>query len=564
MRSREIVVVRLEQARRPSAFSNVSRAFSLLIAASLSPCFLVSAIAQHGHDHATKEMGTVHFEVSCDDNVVDDFDRALALMHHMQYVESREAFEQISEADPACAMAYWGVAMTRFQPLWPSRPGVDQLKQGKEELQTARAIGIATDREDRLVAAAEAFFREPESADWWTRIQRWSDAMSAAYEAHADDIETAALYALSQLAVGQVAEDRMAHNARAAEVLLSIHEREPTHPGAIHYTIHANDVDARAGESLDVVRSYSAIAPEVPHALHMPTHIFVRLGAWNDVIEWNRRSADAALKLPAGDAISHHYPHAIDYLVHAYLQRGEDDKAKAAIDEIGSKADPFQPTFISAFHLGSIPARYAVERRDWAAAASIAPRTPESVKWDGFWWPEAISWFARGMGAVRTGNVEDAEKSKVRLIELRDSAERAGEQAFRDYIEVDRLILEAWLAHARGDSETEHIARAAAALEVSTQKHPVTPGSIYPAPESLGDILMALNQPSQALEAYEGSLVQWPGRFNSLLGAARAAKAAGDEGKALHYYRKLLDTAPQSNRQVLKNVRDEVTSAQPN
>lgn len=524
----------------------------------------VSAFAQHGHHRAAGEVGTVHFDVSCSASAKEDFDRALALLHHMQYVESRAAFEQITKDHPACAMAYWGVAMTRFQPLWPSRPSHDALKVGLDELMTAREIGISSDREEHLVAAAEAFFREPESADWWTRIRRWSDAMSKAYAAHSDDIETAAIYALSQLAVGQIAEDRMAHNARAAKVLLSIYERVPTHPGAIHYTIHANDVDSRAGESLDVVRSYSAIAPEVPHALHMPTHIFVRLGAWPDVIEWNRRSADAALRLPAGDAISHHYPHAIDYLVHAYLQRGEDDKAKAAIDEIGGKTGPFQPTFISAFHLASIPARYAVEGRDWEAAAAIVPRTPKDVNWEKFWWPEAISWFARGLGAVQAGQFSEAELAETRMIELRDGAREAGEDAFSDYIEVDRLILSSWRALFRDDPEAENIARAAETLEGSTQKHPVTPGSPYPASESLGDLLIKLNQPARALEAYERALALWPGRFNSLLGAARAAKASGEDEKALRFYQSLLDTAPQSNRVIMQEARDAVASKQPN
>ena len=535
----------------------------LLTAVCLVYLPVLPASAQHSHDHAAGELGAVHFDVSCKAEIAGDFDRALALMHHMQYVESREAFTQITDADPQCAMAYWGVAMTRFQPLWPSRPSVDDLKQGLDELGTARDLGIPSEREQRLVAAAEAFFREPESADWWTRIRRWSDAMSEAYAANPNDIETAALYALSQLSVGQVADDRIAHNARAAEVLLAIHERVPTHPGAIHYTIHANDVDVRAGESLDVVRSYSAIAPEVPHALHMPTHIFVRLGAWPDVIEWNRRSADAALGLPAGDAISHHYPHAIDYLVHAYLQRGEDGKAQAAMDEIGQKTGPFQPTFISAFHLASIPARYAIERRTWDAAAAIVPRTPEHVKWEGFWWPEAISWFARGLGAAHEGQESEAEEAEARMIALRDGASEAGEAAFRDYIEIDRLILASWRAIYREDPEAEHIARAAAALEGSTQKHPVTPGSPYPAAESLGDLLMKLDQPEQALEAYEGALALWPGRFNSLLGAARAAKVAGDGDKSRSFYKQLLDTAPLADRAVLQEARDAIGSAPP-
>ena len=277
------------------------------------------AAGQEAHELDEATLGAVHFDVSCAAEVSDSFDRAIALLHHMQYEESRVAFERIAEADPECGMAHWGVAMTLFQPLWPERPGPEALRRGWEEVRRAQELGTGTDREADLVTAAEAFFRDPESAEWWTRIQRWSEAMSRAYEARPDDIETGALYALSQLAAGQVAPDRMTYHSRAAEVLLSVYERVPTHPGAIHYTIHANDVGTRAGRSLDVVRSYGEIAPAVPHALHMPTHIFVRLGEWPDVIEWNRKSSAAALRFPAADGISHHYPHAIDYLVYAYL-----------------------------------------------------------------------------------------------------------------------------------------------------------------------------------------------------------------------------------------------------
>ena len=494
--------------------------------------------AQAAEDHAA--LGTVDFDVSCSPDVIERFDRALALLHHMQYVESRAAFEQIAEADESCGMARWGIAMTLFQPLWPSRPGPDELRRGAAEIEAARTIGIGTDRETALVDAAAAFFAEPESADWWTRIRRWSDAMEVAFAAHPDDVETAALYALSQLAIGPVTDDRMAHNARAAEVLLEIHDREPSHPGAVHYTIHANDVDSRANESGTVVRSYSEIAPSTPHALHMPSHIYVRLGQWPEVVEWNRRSAAAALSFPAGEAVSHHYLHALDYQVYAYLQRAEDDRALALVNRT-KQEDAYQATFISAFHLATIPARYAVERRAWEEAGLIEPRAPESVDWDKFRWAEAISWFARGLGAVHTGQLDAAANAERHMDELRDAATAADEQAFAEYIEIDRLILAARLALAGGDENAAvRLASDAVELEASTQKHPVTPGALYPAQEALGDLLMELDRPAEALEAYEGSLDTWPGRFNSLAGAARAAVAVGRDGDAAAYYGELL------------------------
>ena len=510
------------------------------------------------HEHDEAALGTVHFDVSCSAEVSDDFDRAFAFLHHMQYQESRAAFEQIAAADPDCGMARWGIAMTLFQPLWPERPGPEALRRGWGEVRQAQELGAGTDREADLVTAAEAFFRDPESADWWTRIQRWSEAMNQAYAARPDDIETAALYALSQLAAGLVAADQMVYNGRAAEVLLGIYEREPTHPGAIHYTIHANDVDSRASESLEVVRSYGDIAPAVPHALHMPTHIFVRLGEWPEVIEWNRKSAAAALQFPAPDGISHHYPHAVDYLVYAHLQRGEDEQARVVMEEVTARDEPFQGTFMSAFHLAAMPARYAVERRAWDEARAITPGTPASVVWEQFWWAESFSWFARGLGAAHRGDADEAERSERRMVALRDAARAAGEEAFADYIEVDRLVLAAWRTHVAGEPEQAlNLAREAVQLEATTQKHPVTPGALYPAQEALGDLLLALERSQEALGAYEGSLATWPGRFNSLVGAARAARAAGLDDKAHDHYGALLSVSSgaESSRPALAEAR---------
>ena len=497
---------------------------------------------QADHKHGEAPLGTVHFQVSCSADVSGDFDRAVGLLHHMQYVESRAAFERIAEADPSCGMAHWGIAMTLFQPLWPERPGPDALRRGWEEIRKAEELGPGSDREADLVTAAAAFFSDPESTEWWTRIQRWSEAMSRAFAARPDDIETAAIYALSQLAEGPVAPDQMAYNGRAAKVLLGIYEREPTHPGAIHYTIHANDVDGRAGESLDVVRSYGAIAPDVPHALHMPTHIFVRLGEWPEVIDWNLKSAAAALRYPAGDRVSHHYPHALDYLVYAYLQRGEDERARAIIDEVSAREEPFQGTFISAFHLAAMPARYAVERRAWDEAQAIVPGTPASLEWERFWWAESLSWLARGLGALHAGDAGESERAERRMSELRDAAKAADEEAFATYIEVDRLVLAAWRARVAGQGEQAlELSREAVRLEATTQKHPVTPGALYPAQEALGDLLLDLERPREALSAYEGSLGTWPGRFNSLVGAARAAVAADLGDQAREHYRALLE-----------------------
>jgi tetratricopeptide (TPR) repeat protein len=514
-----------------------------------------AASAQHVHDPAgAEDLGAVAFQVSCDPSVVAEFDRAMALLHHMMYDESRAAFERIAERDPRCGMAHWGIAMTRVQPLWYPAAEAD-LRLGRESVQRAKELGVETARERALLATAEALFRDPGELAWWDRLDQWMRALRSAHQARPDDIEIAALYALSELAAGQPAEDRLAYNARAAAVLLPIHEREPRHPGAIHYTIHADDVAGRAEESLHIVRSYDAIAPSVPHALHMPTHIFVRLGDWPDVIEWNRKSADAALNFPVGDRVSLHYPHALDYLVYAHLQRGEDAEASAVLDEAAATG-AIQEHFVTAFHLAIMPARYAVERRAWDEAAALEPRTPGYLNWDNHPWPEAMARFARGLGATRTGDLPTARQEERRMADLRDAAERAGLSDHARYIEIDRLVLAGWIAHADGapDDAVARI-REAAALEATIQKHPVTPGALLPPYEALGELYLELGRHADALRAFEKSLEIWPARFNSLDGAARAALAAGDRERAKHHYGRLLDVVGDTDRRGVAEAR---------
>ena len=503
------------------------------------------------------DIGTVDFDVSCAPAVQDDFDHALALLHHMMYSQAREAFREIAEEEPECAMAHWGVATTLFQPLWPTRPSAEDLEHGWQELQKARELGLETEREKALVRAAEAFYRNPEEGGWWPRIERWAAAMKEAHEAHPDDREVTALYALSHLAAGQTADDRRRYNAEAAKLLRSIYEEEPTHPGAIHYTIHANDIEGRAGESLDIVRSYSEIAPSVPHALHMPSHIYVRLGRWSEAMEWNRRSAEAALEHPAGDAISHHYLHGVAYLVYAHLQRGDDASARSVVEKARAK-EGYQPTFISAFHLAAMPARLAVEARDWQAASGVEARTPGYIPWDRFAWPEVISRTARGLGAAHTGDLKAARAAEERIAALRDKMEEAGEKDFARYIEVDRLIVASGIARAEGRAEeAESLLRNAAEIEAEVAKHPVTPGALLPPYEALGELLLAQDRPAEALSAFERSLERWPGRYRSLLGAARAAEAAGEADEARSYARELLRNAAEgSGRSGIEEARE--------
>ncbi len=472
----------------------------------------------------------------------------------MTYPQAREAFTQVATIDPQCAMAHWGIAMTLFQPLWPTRPGPEALQQGWEAVQKAKALRPPTERERFFVDAAEAFFLEPASPDYWLRIRRWEQVMEKVHTAFPDDDEAAAFYALAHLATAP-SDDLVlarAHADRAAEILLRVYEHNPDHPGAMHYLIHANDVPGRERDELEITRKYETLAPDNPHALHMPTHIYTRLGDWDGVIRGNLLAADAALKYPAGtdaELVWDEFPHAIEYLIYAYLQKGADDEASAQLTRLLAAAR-LEPSFKTAFHLASTQARYALERHAWDEAARLVPREPAVVDWDRFTWPEAIARFARGLGAAHLGQTDEARAASERLGDLEAATRKAGEDLFARNIHVLRLELNAWVAHVEGQRDPSvALMREAAELEASTPKHAVTPGPTLPAEELLGDLLMEQKQPAEALAAYKRSLELYPGRFNSLLGAARAAGALGDASLARTFYQELLDVAGGGTRQ---------------
>ncbi len=517
-----------------------------------------SSIGDRPQQHEGHSLGDVHFPVSCSAQAQVEFKRGIALLHHMTYPQARQAFQRAAAIDPRCAMAHWGFAMTLFQPLWPTRPGPEALRAGWEAVQKAEELLPPTERERLLIAAARAFFLEPASSDYWLRIRRWEQAMETAYRRLPEDPEVAVLYALSHLATTPSATVTRAHADRAAAILLPIYERNPDHPGAMHYLVHANDVPGRERESLEITHKYAAVAPRNPHALHMPTHIDTRLGDWKRVIRGNEQAAEAALEHPAGERgefVWDEFPHAIEYLVYAWLQQGADDQAAAQLQRLRA-TERLEPTFKTAFHLASTQARYVLERRAWNEAARLVPREPASLNWDRFAWPEAIVWFARGLGAVRLGEIDETATAIRRLSELEAATRQAGEELFARNIQVLGLELNAWRAHIEGRTDASiALMREAANLEMSTPKHAVTPGPTLPAYELLGDLLMEQKEPGQALAAYQRSLEQYPNRFNSLVGAARAGRAAGDERLSHRFYQQLLAVADGSTRQeVLKEA----------
>lgn len=507
-------------------------------------------VANDDAHHDEAHLGTVDFPISCSAPAQAEFNRAMALLHHMTYPQAGEAFEHVVATDDRCAMAHWGVAMTLFQPLWPTRPSPEALQRGWDELQRAKTL-VSTDRERLFIDTAEAFFTEPDSADYWLRIRRWESAAKKAYSKLPNDPEAALFFALAHLATTPATGNNRAHADAAAAIILRIYERNPDHPGTMHYLIHANDVPGRERELLDITHKYEAIAPNNPHALHMPTHIHTRLGDWESAIKGNQRAADAALLHPAGKdraLVWDEFPHAIEYLMYAYLQQGADDLAFEQLTRLRT-TERLEPSFKTAFHLASTQARFALERRDWEEASQVAPRTPGYLSWDQMMWPEAIQHFARGLGAVHVHDRAKARAALMRLSELEAKARNASEDLFARNIEVLRLGLGACSAHEAGvgDGSIELMKRAVE-IESATPKHSVTPAPTLPAYELLGDLYMLRNEPAKALDAYRESLERYPGRFNSWLGAAQAARANHDDAAARDYYAQLLEVARAGTR----------------
>ncbi|CAN5868226.1 hypothetical protein BH23GEM9_BH23GEM9_29550 [soil metagenome] len=510
------------------------------------------ASVAEGQGHQEHALVAVDFLISCSKEAQAEFNRAVALLHHMTYPRAREGFQRVAQIDPRCAMAHWGFAMTLFQPLWPTRPSLPERRQGWEAVQTALQIAPTSERERILLDAVAAFFREPESADYWQRIRLWEQAMARAYTAYPNDPEVTAFYALAHIASAPPSDDSVAtHSARAAELLLEVYKQNPSHPGAMHYLVHANDAPGRERSSLDVTQRYEASAPRNPHALHMPTHIYTRLGDWGAVVRGNLLAAEAALEHPAGNRgqyVWDEFPHAIEYVVYAYLQQGADLEAAAQLKRL-HETPQLEPTFKTAFHLASTRARYTLERRAWREAASLIPREAQGLDWDRFTWPEAVTWFAKGLGAARELRTDEARVSVDRLAALGEKARAAGEDLWARNIRVLELEVRVWLAYAEGDEAFSlGLAREAAELESSTPKHSVTPGPILPAHELWADLLLEQRHTADALAMYRTSLELYPKRFNSLIGAARAAAATGDAVTAREYYHELLTVAVGSGR----------------
>jgi len=491
------------------------------------------------HHHPRPEkLGTVSFPTSCAPAVQARFARAVALLHSFWYDEAEKAFNEVAAADPSCAMAQWGVAMSLYHPIWAA-PTPAEVKRGQEAVAKARAAGAPTERERDYVAAAEAFFRDAETVDHRSRAVAYEKAMERVHGRYPDDREAAIFYSLALLGTAPPADKTYANQKTAGAILNRVLPAQPDHPGVAHYLIHSFDYPQLAELALPAARSYSKIAESSPHALHMPSHIFVRLGLWDDSIRSNEESAAAArahVQKTLPGARSFDELHAVDYLAYAFLQEGRDAKAREMLEVVRTVERLDNPNFAAAYALAAVPARYALERGRWAEAAALEV-APASFPWAKFPYAEAIIHFARAVGAARSGDAARARPAVERLEALRQSAIDAKIAYWPDQIEIQRRSAAGWLARAEGRTDDAlRLLKEAVELEAATEKHPVTPGAVVPARELYADLLMELGRPAEALADYEASLAVAPNRSYALSGAVRAADAAGQAGKARALY----------------------------
>ncbi len=495
----------------------------------------------HTHDRSEK-LGQVNFTVYCSASSQKQFNRATALLHSFWYEEAENAFTAIAREERNCAMAHWGVAMSLYHPVWaPSTTA--ELQKGWAAVEEAKSIGAKTDRERDYIAAIEAFYKDSDKLNHRTRALAYEKAMERVYLTYPKDREAAIFYALALLGTGSIIDKTFANQKKAAVILNRVLPLEPRHPGVAHYLIHSFDYPQLAHLALPAARSYARIAPSSPHALHMPSHIFTRLGLWPESVNSNLASAAAAKNHVAKThpgAASFDQLHALDYLVYAYLQGLEDEKARRIVEQANSITSVDAEVIAAAYAFAAIPARYTLERRRWSEAARIELH-PATFPWDRFPYAAALIYFARAVGAARSGNPESARKDVEKLSALQASLADTKDNYWANQVEIQRRAAAAWLAHAEGkNDEALTLMSSAASLEASSEKHPVTPGPIIPARELLGDMLLELKQPQQALREFETSLRDSPKRFNGLYGAARAAQLSGDLKKAGSYYRKIV------------------------
>jgi Tfp pilus assembly protein PilF len=522
---------------------------------------VASSSMAHEHQHGSGEkLGTVNFATSCNEVAQTEFNRAVALLHSFQFSRAIEGFNAVLEKDPTCGMAYWGIALSDWSnPFAPGAKDKSQLQAGRESVELGKTVDAKTAREPAYIAAVGKLYSEYESTPQRARMIAYRDAMAEVAAKYPEDHEAQIFYALALAASEDPADKTYAGRLEAGAILEKLFEAEPTHPGIAHYIIHAYDVPALAGRALAAAQRYAQIAPDAPHALHMPSHTYTRMGYWQESIASNVAAAAAARRQGQTDEELH----ASDYEIYAYLQTGQDEAAGRianSLPEIASRFDP--PAALSGaggpsvgyFAIAAIPARYALERQDWKQAGQLVLReTP-------FPYTDAMTWFARGIGAARLGQAAAANESAIALQQIQEHLLKGNEPYWARQVEIQELAVAAWAAFAAGNKAAAlRQLESAAALEDKTEKSAVTPGPLAPARELLGEMLLASDQPAQALEQFEATLKKEPRRFRSLYGAAHAAQLIGSRNTSRRYFRELLKVCAHTDkpgRIELKEARD--------
>lgn len=519
---------------------------ALLIASAIA----VAIVPDEGiHDHGP-QLGQLAFESTCSAAAQTHLVTGLGWLHSFEYAPAEQAFSAAAEADPKCAIAYWGVAKTYYHPLWAA-PTPAELEKASAALAKARSSGAPSKREQDYIAALETFYRDSATVDHKTRATAYLAALDQLSKRYPDDREAALFQALQLIATGMMDQDTtFARERQAAAILNRLLPEAPNHPGVAHYLIHGFDYPPLASLGLEAARRYATIAPASAHAQHMPSHIFVRLGLWDEAIKSNLAADAAGRAYARSQGLPGEWDqrlHAMDYLAYGYLQTGQDSEAERILAELNAIKSVEPPAFTVGYAATAIPARLALERRRWKDAANL--ELHENVRGfaplDKFAWGKGHIHFARAVGAARSGDPARARDEVAKLAALEQSVVvPPGTYDWRTQVAIARQVAEAWAAFAEGrHDDALRVMRAAADLDDATEKHPVTPGAVLPAREQLGELLLELGRPGEAKREFEASLTRAPRRLAGLYGAARASRLAGNASDAQRHYAALIEVA---------------------
>lgn len=496
-----------------------------------------------------KEFGSVGFETSCSEEIEKDFDLAMALLHSFEYDEAEKAFAKIIDKEPECAMAYWGVAMSNYHPLW-APPTQAELEKGAKAIAVAKSLNKKLKIETEFIDAIALFYQNWNITDHRTRSQDYSNAIGKIYVTNPDNKEAAIFYSLALTATADPADKSFSNQKKAGRILNTLYTDGSDHPGIVHYIIHTFDYPELAALALPAARKYASIAPSSAHAQHMPSHIFTRLGLWDECINSNLVAAASAKCYAESAGMKGHWDeelHTLDYLVYAYLQKGENNLAKKQWDYLSTIYEVQPVNFKVLYAFAAIPSRYVLENKMWNEAASLKIH-PANFPWEKFPWQKAIINFTRLLGYVHIGKIDSAKAELKNLNRIYEILVEQKDLYKANQVQIQINTAGAWILLKEGkNNEALKQMQHAAEMEDKTEKHPVTPGEVLPAMELLADMLLMLNKPADALNAYEVNLKKHPNRFNALYGAALASEKINNAEKAKYYYRQLIAIANSTN-----------------